>query len=257
MATEHSVQSGSPAIEIRDVYVTLDGTKVLEAIDLSVSEHEFLGIIGPNGGGKTVLLKLLLGLIEPTRGTVRVLGGSPRQARGQVGYVPQHTELDRRFPIRVLDVVQMGRLGQAAAGEDRPRALDALEKVKLGALADRQIGKLSGGQLQRVLIARALAMNARVLLLDEPMANLDSPTAGEILELLARLADSMSIVMVEHDVGVLSRYVQSVACLNRRIHCHGAGEPTQEMLEKTYGYPVEVLVHGHRLLEPHDGEGRG
>jgi zinc transport system ATP-binding protein len=252
--------SATPAIEVRGLTVELAGREVLEEVDLTVPEGDLLGIIGPNGGGKTVLLKVLLGLLRPARGTVRVLGRRPEEARGEVAYVPQHVEFDREFPIRARDVVLMGRIGRRRArrrfdAEDLAAARQALERVDLADLADRQIGRMSGGQLQRVLIARALALDARLLLLDEPTANLDSGISGRIYDLLVTLAGRMTVVLVAHDVGVMCRHVKSIACLNRRLHQHAERGLTQEMLEAAYGYPVDVLLHdhghSHRLLEEH------
>jgi zinc transport system ATP-binding protein len=254
---------GVPAIEVRDVWLSFRGTNALEAIDLTVEQGALLGIIGPNGAGKTVLLKVLLGLLKPDRGSVRILGKPAEKARGEVAYVPQHAEFDRNFPVRVRDVVLMGRLGRGKLfrpydATDRRRVREAIERVGLSELADRQIGKLSGGQLQRALIARALAVDARILLLDEPTANLDSQVAGRLYDLLHRLSGELTIVLVDHDIGVMHRYVESVGCLNRRLHYHAA-KLTQQALEQTYGYPVEVVVHGaaQRILDDHETQGEG
>jgi zinc transport system ATP-binding protein len=243
------------AIEVRDLWLSFGGHYVLEAVDLTVHEGEFFGLIGPNGAGKSVLLKVLLGLLRADRGSVRILGKPPGASRGDIAYVPQRAEFDTRFPIHVMDVVLMGRLGRARmlrpyGAEDRARAHQALERVGMLDLARRQIGELSGGQLQRVLIARALVLDARVLLLDEPTANLDSTVAGRLYELLRDLTGKLTIVLVDHDIGVMSRYVQSVGCLNRRLHHHHGKHLPQEVLEEAYGYPVEVLTH-HR----HDDHG--
>ena len=240
----------APAIELRGVTVSLGGNRVLDRIDLSVPTGEFLGILGPNGGGKTTIAKVVLGLIEPDAGSVRVLGGSPREARGRVGYVPQAIDFDRGFPIRALDVVLLGRLGKPKRlgpfrSVDRERAREALERVGVAHLADRQIGSMSGGQLQRVVIARALAADARVLVLDEPTSNLDSTATAALYDLLAELHAHLTIVLIDHDLGVMHRYVQSVACVNRTIFHGHAKDLTGEVLEKIYGHPVEVLHHEH------------
>jgi zinc transport system ATP-binding protein len=215
-------------------------------------------LIGPNGAGKTVLLKVVLGLLRPDRGEVRVLGETPQKVRGSVAYVPQYPKFDASFPIRVRDVVLMGRLGRSRlfrrlSTTDRERAMHALELVDLVDLAERQIGKLSGGQLQRVLIARALAVDTRLLLLDEPTASLDARIAGELYGLLSRLSKTMTVVLVSHDVGVMYRHVSSIACLNRRLYFHPSRELTEEMLESLYGFPADIVVHGHshRLLDGH------
>ena len=254
----------SPAIEVRDLWLSFGRWNALEAIDFTVRRGEFFGLIGPNGAGKTELLKVLLGLLRPDRGSVRVLGRPPGTARGDVAYVPQRAEFDHRFPIHVIDVVLMGRLGRAKlfrpyGADDRQRARQALKTVGLTELEHRQIGELSGGQLQRVLIARALVLDARVLLLDEPTANLDSAVAGRLYEFLRDLTGKLTIVLVDHDIGVMSRYVQSVGCLNRRLYYHHGKHLSQAVLEQAYGYPVEVLIHdhdndhghAHRVLDGH------
>ena len=241
----------SAAIELRGVELSLGGSAVLEQIDLTVPRGDFLGLIGPNGGGKTMLLKILAGLVRPDAGEVTVLGLPPSEARGRIGLVPQTPVFDRNFPIRVIDVVLMGRLGQARllrgfAAEDRRRADEALYQVGLSKLAGRQIGRLSGGQLQRVLIARALAMDAELLMLDEPTSALDAGTAGQLLGLLGELAGEHTVVLVAHDVGMIYRHVRNVACLNRRLHQHPVQELTRERLERLYGYPLGVVTHDPR-----------
>ncbi len=252
----------APALELSDVGFSFRETPVLEAVNLSVESGDYLAILGPNGGGKTTLLRLILGLLKPDRGSVRVFGGTPAQARGRVGYVPQHAAFDLDFPIRVIDVVLMGRLAarrplRSFSREDRAIALDALEKVEMASHADRAVGALSGGQLQRVLIARALALEPQLLLLDEPTASLDERIGRSVWELLEELSQRMAIVLVSHDIGAISHYVREVACLNRTLFSHPSRELTPEILEATYGCPVELLAHGHphRVLGPHGDSG--
>jgi len=253
-------------IEIQGLSVELRGRSVLRQIDLTVAEGDFLGIIGPNGGGKTVLLKTILGLLQPSAGSIRVYGRSPREAHGLVGYVPQFANFDVQFPITVESVVMAGclaardneprhlRLGYSSA--DRELVRQALDQVGMTEQANRQIGRLSGGQLQRVMIARALAVQPKLLLLDEPTASLDTPIGTTIFELLGKLAERMSIVLVSHDVGVLSRHVKTIACLNRELHYHHSKEITSEMVEHAYGCPVDLIAHGHahRVLDHHEGD---
>ncbi|TFH21305.1 MAG: metal ABC transporter ATP-binding protein [Myxococcales bacterium] len=251
-----------PVVELRDVCLSLNDVPVLENIDLTLERDDYVAILGPNGSGKTTLLKIILGLIEPDRGEVRVLGGPPTRAHGRVGYVPQRFEFDLTFPISVLELVLMGRLGARGLGrrfraEDQQRALAMLERVSLTGLANRQIGTLSGGQLHRALIARALASAPELLLMDEPTASLDERVGRSLWELLEELSQEMTVVIVSHDVGAISRYVRSVACLNVRLHYHQSKELTPEVLEATYGCPVDLLAHGHphRVLHTHGGEG--
>jgi len=247
-----------PAAELAGVTVSLGGHTVLEDVSLRIGSHDYLALLGPNGGGKTTLVKVLLGLLTPDRGVVRILGRPPRQARGEVGYVPQHVRFDLAFPIRVRDVVLMGRLGHSRSGRiggaDRAVAEAALDRLEMGHLAERPVGALSGGQLQRVLIARALAQEPRLLLLDEPTASLDERVGRGIWELCEELAEQMAIVVVSHDLGAISRHVRNVACLNGRLYSHPSKELTPEILEATYGCPVDLLAHWHpyRVLGPHE-----
>ena len=244
---------------LENVWVQYDNVVVLEDINLCLKELDFVSVIGPNGGGKTTFLKLMLSLVEPSKGTVCVLGKSPEQSRHEIGYVPQQATLDPKFPINVWDVTLMGRLGKIPpfkrySAEDREHVADALHKVKMYNLRNRQIGKLSGGQQQRVLIARALAAYPQLLLLDEPAASIDSEIKREIYELLGKLNEQMTIVMVSHDIGVISSYVKTIACLNRRLVYHNEKGITPEMLAETYQCPVDLIAHGvpHRVLMPHE-----
>ena len=247
------------AICLENVWFQYNTTPVLENVNLSLEHLGFLSIIGPNGGGKTTLLKLLLGLIRPTKGTVHVLGASPNRIRSEIGYVPQQTNIDNEFPIRVWDVVLMGRLGRIPLGrkyssEDRELAADALQKVKMYEFRNRQIGQLSGGQQQRTLIARALVTNPKLLLLDEPTASIDSQIKRDIYELLVELNEQMTIVIVSHDIGVVSSYTKTIACLNRKLVYHDEKGISPEMLAGTYQCPVDLIAHGvpHRVLAPHE-----
>jgi zinc transport system ATP-binding protein len=252
----------APALELHGVSFAYGDVPVLDGVDLVVEARDYLALLGPNGGGKTTLLRVVLGLLRPSRGTVRVLGEEPARARGRVGYVPQRTQFDPDFPIRVKDVVRMGRLRRGRmlrpfSARDRELAARALATVEVGDLAERPIGALSGGQLQRVLIARALAVEPELLLLDEPTASLDERIGTGVWELLAELSRSMTVVVISHDIGAISRHVRSVACLNRRLHAHPSRELTPEMLEATYGCPVDLIAHGHphRVLGDHGGAG--
>ena len=247
-------------VKLEDVWVYYDGTVVLEAINLSIEFGDFLGIIGPNGGGKTTLLKVMLGLIKPSKGTVSVLDGSGNESRAGVGYVPQYAPFDHEFPISVWQVVLTARYHSGwhpsrYSEEDKEIARDVLQTTGMAEFASRQIGQLSGGQQQRVLIARALAVRPKLLLLDEPTASIDPDMQTEFYELLERLKNDMAIVLVSHDITAISIYVEKIACLNRRLVYHGSKEITPEALEATYKCPVQLLAHGdipHRVLKEHD-----
>jgi zinc transport system ATP-binding protein len=246
----------SVAVELRGVSVTLGRQLVLDDVDMRVPMGEYVALIGPNGGGKTTLLRVMLGLIQPDRGEVRILGASPKEVRGRVSYVPQYARFDLGFPIRVVDVVQAGQLGarKLPRGEARAKAVKILEQLEIGDLAGQAIGALSGGQLQRVLIARALAVEPELLILDEPTASLDVQSADAFYELLQTLAERMTVLLTSHDVTGLSTRVKSIACLNRRLFFHPSGEVTSEMLAEVYGCDVDIVAHGvpHRVLREHD-----
>ncbi len=247
-----------PAVQLEGVSYQIRGNPVLEDISLEIGAHDYLALLGPNGGGKTTLLRIILGLLRPDRGRVRVLGREPGQAHGLVGYVPQGLRFDTDFPIRVLDVVLMGRLGRRLhpRARDRTAALAELARVEMDGFAARPIGQLSGGQLQRVLIARALVQEPKLLLLDEPTASLDERIGRSVWEIFEELSREMAVVVVSHDIGAISRHVRGVACLNGRLHVHPEKELTSEVLEAAYGCPVDLLAHGHphRVLSEH-GDG--
>lgn len=247
---------GALAVELTGVSVTLGHQLVLDDVHMRVAVGDYVALIGPNGGGKTTLLRVLLGLIRPDRGEVRVLGVSPEQARGRVSYVPQYARFDLGFPIRVVDVVRAGQLGtrDVSRRESRTRALKILEQLEIGDLTESPIGALSGGQLQRVLIARALAVEPDLLILDEPTASLDVQSADAFYDLLRELSERMTVVLTSHDVTGISTRVKSIACLNRRLFFHPSGEVTSEMLAEVYGCDIDLVAHGvpHRVLRQHD-----
>jgi len=242
------------AVELKDVRFSYEDVSVLESIDLTVPSGEFLGIIGPNGSGKTTLLRLLLGFLEPDAGVVSVFGRPPRAARKEMGYVPQSTDFDRDFPISALEVVLMGRLGLSPTWfgytrKDIEAARAALRSVEADNLRHRKFGTLSGGQRQRVLIARALASQPRLLLLDEPTANVDTRIEQDIYELLRKLNQQCTILLVTHDLGFISSYVTRVACLNRTLICHPTARITADDIDQLYQGPVH-LVHHHQVAPP-------
>lgn len=250
--------AGAPLIELDRVTFGYERRPVLEEVTLTVRRGDFLAVIGPNGGGKTTLLKLMLGLVAPWSGTVR----RHARRRGGLGYVPQFAAFDRHFPARVLEVVRMGRLGLRRPlarfrDEDGAAARRALDRVGIGPLADRPVADLSGGQIQRTLIARALASEPEALLLDEPLASLDAEVRSSLVDVLRELHREVPLVVVTHDLTPLAGLVRQIACVNRRLHYHPEGKLTAAMLEEVYGCPVELIAHGvpHRVLEPHPAGG--
>jgi zinc transport system ATP-binding protein len=244
-------------ISLKGVWAGYGNNNVIEDINFSVKKGDFVGIIGPNGGGKSTLLKVILGLITPYKGEVKVMGLPPEEGREFVGWVPQESDMDRDFPIKVLDVVLMGRMGRKKllrpySKEDKNKALEALEMVGLQNIAQKPIGEISLGQRQRVYIARALAKDPEILLLDEPLASVDPNTSEVIYGLLKDLNESsaITIVMVTHDVGAVSSYVKSVGCLNRKLYYYDEKTLTQGMIDAAYHCPVDLIAHGvpHRVL---------
>lgn len=241
-----------PVIELNDVSLSINGHLVLRDVSLSVKKGNFLALIGPNGGGKTTLLRLMLGLQSPNTGIIRVFGRAPLAVSHRIGYVPQDVHINKRFPISAQDVVLMGKL-KPGLGRGRPSAADreaaerALAQLGMATLGDRHIGNLSGGQRQRVFIARALVSEPEILLLDEPTASIDTGGQSELYKLLKALNLSTTIVIVSHDVMALSSYVKSIACVNGCVHYYNEPEVTGEMLNM-YHSPVELVAHG---VPPH------
>ncbi len=248
-------------IEVEGLWAGYDHEDVLEDVNFTVAPLDFVGLIGPNGGGKTTLIKVLLGLLPPTRGWVRIMGKPVAEGRRHIGYVPQQVDFDRDFPIRVWDVVRMGRLGerrllQRFTAEDDEAVAEALDSMALFPLQDRPIGKLSSGQRQRVYIARALVTEPDILLLDEPTASVDPQVSTAIYELLQQLNSHVTILLISHDMSAVSSHVKTIGCLNRRLFYHNEKQLTAEMLEQVYQCPVDLIAHGvpHRVFADHGGE---
>lgn len=251
----------NPAVRIDNLSVYYGQTPAIAGVCLDVSEGEYLGIIGPNGGGKSTLLKAVLGLVPISSGTVQVYGARPGKHKTIVGYVPQFTLLDKRFPITLGEVVLTGRLQKGLSPffrytqEDRDFSQRLIRQVGLEGLENRQISELSGGEFQRMLIARALAVNPKLLLLDEPTASVDVASRDQIFTLLAELNKSMTIILVTHDLLAVSSHVHMLACLNGHLIYHGEPQLTENIVNSLYGCPVDLIAHGvpHRVLREHGG----
>jgi zinc transport system ATP-binding protein len=254
-----------PAIQIRDLWVAYNHQPVLEGITLDIEENTCVGVLGPNGAGKSTLLKVILGLLPPSQGEILVFGEDPRSSRTHgnlIGYLPQRPLSNPRFPVSVMDVVLMGRYGHLGLGrwpgrEDREVALTHLERLGIPHLADRPVGEISGGQQQRVFIARALAVNPRLLILDEPTISLDACSQDEVYDLVNRLKSELelTVIMVSHDIGAVASHVDDIICLNRRVHVHAPPPIGRLALENTFGCAVEYLFHGeipHRVVRRDD-----
>ncbi len=249
------------AVYLTNVSVGYGNIKVLDKVNLKVVKGSFTAIIGPNGGGKTTILKLMLGLLEPWSGHVKIFGKEPQYNRQLIGYVPQAVNVSRRFPISVKQVVLQGRLKGGSfffhrySSEDKKVAEWSLQRLGIKELAERHISQLSAGQWQRVLIARALAVEPLLLLLDEPTNGLDSSASSKVYELLEELNQKMTIIMVTHDTMAITASVHDIACINHRLHYHGEPNLSPELVMQLYGCPVELIAHGvpHRVLEDHGG----
>lgn len=258
-------QSDAPVIEARDVTVLQNELVVLDSVSFAVNRGQFTAIVGPNGAGKTTLVKCILGLIKPDRGTIRVFGRPADklgEVRPRIGYVPQIFDIDLNFPVSVFESVLMGTYGRVGVarkpGEaDRAAAMAAMEKVGIADLRDRPIGRLSSGQRQRAFVARALANDPELLILDEPTTGVDITTSGSLYELLRQLkGEGVTIVLVSHDIGVVAAYVDTVACLNTVMvaHCRPDEVACTAALRQMYGCHVAFLHHGespHIVVEDH------
>jgi len=248
--------TGTPAVILENVSYSYDGLPVLEDVSLKIDANDFIAIVGPNAGGKTTLLKIISGLLKPLKGNVFVFGQPPERVRSRMGYMPQYVQFDPFFPVTVRDVVLMGRLGKENQygfyGKADKEALEAvLIKLNLSDLKHRPFSKLSGGQRQKVLIARALVSNPEILLLDEPSSNVDAEGEAELYEQLHVLNSKMGIVLVTHDVGFISPYVKRVACVNRCLVVHPTNQVSGKMIKDLYQRDVRVIRHDIRVDEVH------
>lgn len=237
-----------PAIVLENVSFSYNRHPVIENASLALHEHQLAAIVGPNGGGKTTLLKLVLGLLTPSSGSVRVLGKPAKEAGPLVGYMPQHAHLDPKFPICVMDVVLMGRIGHSLpfwsySKTDKAVAERLLRDLHMWEYRKTHFSELSGGQRQRVLIARALAAEPELLLLDEPTAGLDFVFESELSGILVGLSDRLTVVLVSHDLGFVSKYVDAVVCVNRKVLMHPTSEVTGSVVNELYGDSVKMVRH--------------
>ncbi len=234
------------------------GPQILTDINLEIKKNDFLAIIGPNGGGKTTLLKIILGLLSPDSGSINYHGLTDKK-KNKIGYVPQFSHFDKDFPINVLDLVLMGRLNEKKGfikhynSLDREISLNSLEKLGIKDLANNSINELSGGQLQRVLIAQALTSDPEIMLMDEPSASIDKSSEEKLTDLLKELNKSIPIVIVTHDTTSIAPFVKQIACVNKKLHYHSDGVISEETVNEIYNCPVELIAHGvpHRVLGKH------
>ena len=244
-----------PLIKIENLTLGYDKTTVLEKVNLAVFENDFLGVIGPNGGGKTTLLKAILGLLKPFSGKI-VFRDDIDGQRKPIGYLPQVKHIDRKFPITVFDVVKSGEIMKNNYKTGIPikeKVNNLLNEMGVYDIKNKAIGQLSGGQMQRVFLCRALLSDPKVLILDEPDTFVDNRFEGELYEKLKLLNQKMAIILVSHDIGTISAYVKTIACVNRNLHYHASNMITQEQLDG-YNCPIQILSHGeipHTILKHH------
>ena len=245
-------------IEIKNVWAGYNGKMILENINLDIFERDFVGIIGPNGGGKSTLLKVILNLLPAAKGSIKYFRNKEEINDMRFGYLPQIISFDTKFPINVMDVALSGlmkknRLIKNFTKEEKKKAEELLEKFGVSRYKKTSIGELSGGQIQRVLLSRALISNPAVLLLDEPNTFVDSNFEQEIYDQLVELNKTIAIIIVSHDLGMISTYVKTIACVNRTLHYHPSNEINNEVL-KSYNCPIDLITHGrvpHRVLKSH------
>ena len=236
------------AISVSNVCFFYPGQEVLHNVSFSVGEHELVAVVGPNGGGKTTLLKLLLGAVAPACGEISVLGTMPDEARRRVGYVPQTVNVDPRFPLSVFEAVLMGRCGKISlryGPKDREAARWALARVGMDGRLKQPFASLSGGERQRVLIAQALAGEPELLLLDEPVANVDPEHTARLYDLFKELSASMTVLMVSHNLAVVTEHATHVLCVNRTVGMHRLGEVASETFKTSFGSSLASLTHHH------------
>lgn len=247
----------STLISLKNVSVQYEDTIALKDVSLDIYPDDFLGIIGPNGGGKTTLVKAILGTL-PHSGEVTYSPTISERGHRLIGYLPQQSEFDRSFPISVIEVVLSGLQAEKGVfgrytSSDRKRAMQLLEMAGISEVAERQISEISGGQMQRALLCRAVILEPKLLILDEPTNFVDNQFENELYTLLKRLNDQMAIVMVSHDIGTITSIVKSIVCVNRTVHRHNSNIITAEQLEN-YHCPIQIISHGHiphTVLEHH------
>ena len=246
-------------IEINDVTAAYGAKIVLKNVSLCVSNNDFLGVIGPNGGGKTTLLKIILGLMKPVSGEIAFFENGQTVSSLKIGYLPQINPIDRRFPISVFEVIASGLSSEKPrfrnfTADQKERIRRMIMQIGLESFADSAIGELSGGQLQRVLLARAIVSHPQLLILDEPNTYVDKRFESQFFDLLSDINKKTSIIFVSHDIGTLLSMVKNVACVNETLHYHPGTDMSDEWLDKTFSCPIDIVKHGdfpHRVLKKH------
>ena len=248
-------------VTLRNVSVSYDAHTALEGVNLDIYEDDFIGIIGPNGGGKSSLVKAIMGEVK-YRGEIVIDDMLRRGNHYKIGYMPQVSQFDMRFPISIEEVVlsglqtEKGFFGRYTT-KDRERVAELLKKMGIEELAKRPIGEVSGGQMQRALLCRAIIAEPKLLILDEPTNFVDNSFEQEFYAMVAELSKQMAVIIVSHDLGTITSIVKSIVCVNRSVHRHNSNILTEEQL-RNYNCPIQILSHGHiphTVLEHHSGDG--
>lgn len=246
-------------IELQDITAGYEQEIVLKDVNLTVHEKDFIGVIGPNGGGKTTLVKLMVGLLKPVKGRIMVHKQNGNDAKSIIGYLPQVNRFDIRFPISVTDVVLSGLASEKSllkgfTKRDKEKALTLLAQMGIRELSRKPIGELSGGQMQRVFLCRAIITSPKLLILDEPNTFVDNKFEADLYQILKELNSQMAIMIVSHDVGTISYYVKTIACVNKNLHYHPSNIITEQQLA-AYNCPIQIITHGdvpHTVLKTHN-----
>lgn len=250
---------GNKLIELTNVSAGYDSKVVLHDVNLTIYERDFLGIIGPNGGGKTTLIKLILGLIKPTKGNIHFFHDSKQVDKITMGYLPQYNAIDKKFPISVYEVILSGLSSKKPligkfTKEQHVKVKEIIGKMGLEGLEKRAIGQLSGGQLQRALLGRAIVSDPDVVILDEPSTYIDRRTETKLYEILEEINHERAIILVSHDIGTVLQEVKTIACVNETLDYHPDTEVSEEWLTRNFNCPIELVGHGdlpHRVLKEH------
>lgn len=248
-----------PLIDIRHLTVGYEENIILSDVSMTIHDKDFIGVIGPNGGGKTTLLKAILGLLQPFRGEVIFHDCMTEGNHHRIGYLPQINNIDRKFPISVSEVVKSGlmskkRIIKKYAQKDLEYAGELMNEMGIYEIRNKAIGELSGGQIQRTLLCRALVNHPKLLVLDEPNTYVDNRFEKELYEKLRRFNENIAILLVSHDIGTISTYVKSIACVNHSLHYHPGNKITPELME-AYECPIQIITHGkipHTVLHQHE-----
>ncbi len=246
-------------LELKNVSAGYNGEIIIEDVSLEIFENDFIGVIGPNGAGKTTLIKTILRLITPYSGKISYYFKAGK-SEAPIGYLPQVNTIDRKFPITVEDVVLSGLLNRQKitkrfSKKEKEKVKELMDQMRIGNIARKPIGELSGGQMQRVFLCRAIISDPELLILDEPNTYVDNKFESELYEILKKLNEKMAIIVVSHDIGTISSYVKTIACVNRHVHYHKSNIISQEQLD-SYNCPIQLITHGHiphTVLESHEG----